>query len=120
MLKEEKNCRKDYLKKIKFYQDPLNTYTSDDCSEERSTYFYKPSFHCSQCYLIPFITLKENDNKVEKFAQELISIMEINEADCTEDCENLDDKNVRCGYSLAIEHLKEEIELLLKKEKGEN
>ena len=65
MLKEEKNCRKDYLKKIKFYQDPLNTYTSDDCSEERSTYFYKPSFHCSQCYLIPFITLKENDNKVE-------------------------------------------------------
>ena len=64
MLKVEKNCRKDYLKKIKFYQDP-NMYISDDCSEERASYFYKPSFHCSECHLIPFVTLKEAENKVE-------------------------------------------------------
>ena len=58
MLKAEKNCNKDYLKKIKFYQDPLNMYISDDTSEEKSTYFYKPSFHCSQ-YIVVMDIIKK-------------------------------------------------------------
>ena len=52
------------IKEQKAFQDVSDTNLSDDCSEEKNTYSFRPSLRCIECCLLPFLTLKENDNKV--------------------------------------------------------
>ena len=52
------------IKEQKAFQDVSDTNLSDDCSEEKNTYSFRPSLRCTECCLLPFLTLKENDFKV--------------------------------------------------------
>ena len=52
------------IKEQKPFQDVSDTNLSDDCSEEKNTYSFRPSLRCIECCLLPFLTLKENDYKV--------------------------------------------------------
>ena len=51
-------------KESKINQDTSDLNLSDDCPEEKITSSFKPSFRCTECCLVPFLTLKENENKV--------------------------------------------------------
>jgi len=52
------------IKEQKEFQDVSDTNLSDDCSEEKNTYPFIPSLRCTECCLLPFLTLKESDYKV--------------------------------------------------------
>ena len=63
MYKSEKKEQKEQ-KEIKIFQDASDINLSDDCPEEKISSTFKSSFRCTECCLVPFLTLKENDNKV--------------------------------------------------------
>ena len=60
-----KNNKKEYLKKLKSFQDTTNMNLSDDSPDEKPSTIFRPSFRCPECCLIPIIILKENESKVK-------------------------------------------------------
>ena len=60
-----KNSKKEYLKKLKSFQDTTNINFSDDSPDEKPSTIFRPSFRCPECCLIPIIILKENESKVK-------------------------------------------------------
>ena len=63
MLKTDINTLKE--QKAPKIHDLSDMNLSDDCSEEKNLSSFKPSFRCTECCLLPLLTLKENESKVE-------------------------------------------------------
>ena len=51
-------------KEQKLFQDINDMNLSDDCPEEKVVSSFKPSFRCTECCLVPLLTVKENESKV--------------------------------------------------------
>ena len=64
MNKKNHNDTNDISVDLKVKKKKSTSKTKSDSTNEKNINFFKPSFRCTECCLIPLLTLKDNDTKI--------------------------------------------------------